>query len=170
MIPTRTMCENLWDEKGLPDHLKSHLAAVAGLSVKIGAALNEKGYSLSLPLIEAAALLHDLEKGTPSHAAKGAETLEALGFTEPAPIVKSHMRLPDGFQPEISELAVVFLADKLFIGSQAVSVEKRYAEKLLASRGQPALLLKIGRQLKIAHTLKRYMENILGIRDILTLQ
>ena len=95
MIPTRRMCERLWMDKGLTDGLKNHLTAVASLSVRMGTALNRKGFSLNIPLMEAASLLHDIEKGMPHHAEAGAQTLERLGFSELVPAVKAHMRLPD---------------------------------------------------------------------------
>ncbi|HEX3026479.1 MAG TPA: HD domain-containing protein [Clostridia bacterium] len=169
MVPTRQMCEQMWEDKGLTDGLKKHLAAVADLAVRIGTALNQKGFALNIPLIEAAALLHDIEKGIPHHAVTGAKTLETLGFTEIAPIVKFHMRLPDGFQPEITELTVVFLADKLFIGSQSVSLQKRYAEKLSAYQDDPPALQTIRKQLEISLNLEKRMKTVLGVDSLILL-
>lgn len=169
MIPTRQMCERLWDDMGLTDGLKKHLTAVADLSVRIGSALNQKGYSLNLPLIEAAALLHDIEKGTPHHAMAGAKKLEAFGFPEIAPVVKAHMRLPDGYRPEITERAVVFLADKLFIGSQAVCLTQRYAEKLIVYRDQPFVLQAIRGQLEMSLNLERQIRKVLEVDSLLLL-
>lgn len=169
MIPTRRMCEQLWTDMGLSDSLKGHLAAVANLSVRIGTALNRKGFSLNLPLIEAASLLHDICKGRPHHERKGAETLEALGFAEIAPIVKAHMRLPDGLRTEISELTVVFLADKLLIGSEAVTLEKRYTAKMLLYRDRPEVLRIIENQLEISLNLEKQMITVLGVSSLLFL-
>lgn len=169
MIPTDKTCKQLWEDMGLADDLKKHLSAVANLAVKIGTELNKKGYSLNLPLIEAAALLHDIEKGTPDHAIVGAKTLAALGFTELVPIVKLHMRLPTGFQPEISELTVVFLADKLILGSQPVNLEKRYSEKLIAYHNEPFLFEKISNQLKMALKLEKQIKTVLGLDSLLLL-
>lgn len=169
MIPTRRMCEQLLTDRGLSNELKEHLDAVADLSVRIGAALNQKGFLLNIPLIEAAALLHDIGKGTPHHEIKGAEALEALGFAEIAPIVKAHMRLPDGFRPEISELTVVFLADKLYMGSKAVTLEKRYSEKMLLYQGHPEVLRIIRNQLEVSLALEQQIETVLGVNSLLFL-
>lgn len=166
MIPTRRMCEQLWADRKLSDDLKDHLTAVADLSVRIGAALNQKGFSLNVPLIEAAALLHDICKGMPHHEKKGAETLEALGFTEIAPIVRTHMRLSRSFEVKINELTVVFLADKLFIGSKAVTLEKRYAEKMLLYQDNPKVLRIIRDQLEISRKLEKQMKTVLGIDSL----
>ena len=166
MIPTREMCEQLWDEKRLPDDLRSHLAAVAALSVKIGKALKQKGFSLSIPLIEAAALLHDIEKGKPHHAAAGADTLAARGYTETASIVKAHMRLPEGTEPEITEHTIVFLADKMMIGSEAVRPEKRYNEKLSIYGGEPPVAQNIRKQLEMSLELERKITRILGVDSL----
>lgn len=108
MIPTRRTCEQLWTDRKLSDKLKNHLTAVANLSVRIGTALNQKGFSLNNSLIEAAALLHDISKGEPHHERKGAETLDALGFSELAPIVKAHMRLPPEFEEKSANLLLCF--------------------------------------------------------------
>lgn len=169
MIPTRQMCERLWEDEGLADGLKKHLTAVADLAVKIGTALNKKGHSLNIPLIEAAALLHDIEKGTPHHATAGAKKLETLGFSEIAPVVKAHMRLPDGYRPEITEREIVFLADKLFIGSQAVCLEERYAEKLIAFRDQPSALQTIQNQLEMSLNLEKQIKKTLEVDSLLFL-
>lgn len=162
MIPTRQMCEQLWADRELSDELKNHLTAVADRSVRIGTALNRKGFSLNIPLIETAALLHDISKGEPHHERKGAEVLEAAGFGELAPIVKAHMRLPRESEGKISELTVVFLADKLIIGSKPVTLEKRYAEKILLYRGDPKALQVIREQLEISRSLEKQMKTILG--------
>lgn len=170
MIPTRLICEQLWNREGLSDGLRKHLNAVAELAVRIGAELNEKDYSLNLAEIEAAALLHDIAKGKRHHALLGAEMLESLGYSELAPIVKAHMRLPDDSQPEISELSVVFLADKLFIGSRPVSPGERYAEKLSAFSGRPEIYRIITRQLEQTVNLKKSIETVLGVRDLILLK
>lgn len=169
MIPTPQMCEQLWESEGLADGLKKHLTAVAELSVKIGSALNRNGFSLDLPLIEAAALLHDIEKGAPHHDAAGAKKLEALGFYEIAPVVEAHMRLPEGYRPEISERAVVFLADKLLIGSQPVSLARRYAEKLAAFRDQPEASRVIQNQLEMSQKLEEQIREALGADSLILL-
>lgn len=166
MIPTRPDCERLWGGMELAGGLREHQAAVAGLAVRVGAALNRRGFALNVPLIEAAALLHDVKKGTPRHAEAGAQILETLGFAEVAPIVLAHMRLPDGFCPEITELTVVFLADKLFIGARAVRVEERYAGKLDAYRGQPPLARMIRLQAGMAMELERRMEAALEVGSL----
>ena len=166
MIPTSKTCEQLWVDRKLSDELKNHLIAVANLSVRIGTGLNQKGFSLNIPLIEAAALLHDISKGEFHHERKCAETLEALGFSEHAPIVKAHMRLPREFEGKISELTVVFLADKLIIGSKAAALEKRYAEKMLLYRGDPEALQVIREQLEISRNLEKQMKTILQVDSL----
>lgn len=169
MIPTRQMCEQLWNDKGLGGDLREHMTAVAGLAARIGMALNQKGFSLNIPLIEAAALLHDIEKGTPHHDMAGAQTLEKLGFGEIAPIVRAHMRLPEEFRPEISERTVVFLADKLFIGSKAVTSEDRYAEKMHAYRERPIVYRMVRNQRRLALCLEKQIKDILRVDSLFRL-
>lgn len=168
MIPTRQMCEQLWDDMHLSDHLKQHLTAVANLSVSLGEALNTKGYSLNIPTIEAAALLHDIKKGTPHHDIIGAKVLETLGYTEIAPIVRNHMRLSDRFEPEMSEYSVVFLADKLLMGTSPVTLKERYSEKILAFQNQPLVQQIISDQLTMSLVLEKMMQTVLGENDLLS--
>lgn len=155
MIPTRFECEKMWDELALPGNLRAHLSAVAGLSAEMGTALFQNGFSLDIPLLKAAALLHDIKKGTPHHDAAGADFLRERGFYETAPIVAAHMRLPDNFRPEINERTIVFLADKYFIGSRLVTLEERYKEKMLAFQDNPKLQKIIKNQLKMAQELEQ---------------
>lgn len=169
MIPTRRMCEQLWADKELTDGLKNHMTAVSDLSVRIGTALNQKGFILNIPLIEAAALLHDIEKGMPHHAEAGAKTLETLGLSELAPAVRAHMRLPDGFKPEITELTVVLLADKHFIGSKGVCLYKRYHEKLIAFHDQTLIGQVIRNQLELSLNLEKQIKDLLGVYSLLNL-
>lgn len=165
MIPTRQICEQIWQDMLLPEGLKAHQSAVADMAVKIGTALNQRGYSLNLPLIEAAALLHDIEKGKPHHAAAGSKTLIRLGYAEIAPIVGTHMRLPEETLPELSEQTVVFLADKLTQSTKHVSVEERSATKLELFRGNPQALETVRKQQRVAQQLEELLKQVLENTD-----
>ena len=79
------------------------------------------------------------------------------------------MRLPDGRKPEITELTVVFLADKLLIGSEGVCLEKRYHEKMAAFGDQPSAVSVIRNQLKLSLNLERQIKTVLGVCSLLNL-
>jgi molybdenum cofactor cytidylyltransferase len=168
MIPTKQICEQLWCKMRLPEDLKVHQAAVADMAVKIGLALNQRGYSFNLPLIEAAALLHDIGKGKPHHAAAGAKMLMKLGYAEISPLVAAHMRLPEKNIPELSEQTLVFLADKLVQGTEPASVEERYAAKLAFFSGNQQALETIREQQKIALQIEELLNQALRNTDMET--
>jgi len=107
----------------------AHSLKVAGLAVTLGQMLIAKGIPLNLPLIEAAAILHDICKGQPDHDRAGGELLRSLGYPEVAAIVEVHTRLggrtPTPDEP-ISEAEVVYMADKSYRRVNRVSIEERY--------------------------------------------
>ena len=69
----------------------AHCRAVADMAVRIGEALNHAGVSLNLGLIRAAALVHDLTRGEPDHARRGAKLLQDLDMPQIAAIVATRM-------------------------------------------------------------------------------
>jgi hypothetical protein len=118
--------------------------------------LNRHGGSLDPDLIHNAALLHDIGKGQPAHEARGGEMLAGLGLSRLAPIVASHRDVPPPASHQLGEKEVVCLADKLVRGSQRISVQERFEEKLaLYSLDAHACLAIRGR-----------MNNALALRDL----
>ncbi len=79
-----------------PRWLLAHSAAVADVAAFLGRALERAGVAVDRPLIEAAALLHDVGKFGPgagdgeSHGRVGAEWLTRHGYGELAPAVADH--------------------------------------------------------------------------------
>jgi hypothetical protein len=121
------VCEALLDAAGADDKRKAHCRAVAELADTLCAVLREKGLSLDAEAVHHAALLHDLAKGEPDHPALGALWLRELGYPALADIVRQHND-PDAL--ELSEAALVFLADKAVRGSSRVSLDERFAASL----------------------------------------
>lgn len=142
LIPTRKECLKLMAAHGMLPHIQEHSLLVAKVARWLASSLIAAGVSLSLDLIEAGALLHDLGKtpclGTSlNHAAYGADILRAAGFPEVAGIVAEHIAL---FQdPEacefIREAEVVNYADKRVLHTRVVPLEVRFAD-LLRRYGQ----------------------------------
>jgi len=81
-----------------PDWLVRHSAAVAEVAAFLASAAGEQGQPLDQGLVEAAALLHDIDKAPPlaemrealGHGMAGATWLAALGHPELAPAVANH--------------------------------------------------------------------------------
>ncbi|CCO09209.1 HD domain-containing protein [Desulforamulus hydrothermalis] len=103
-----------------------HCRAVAEVAVKIARALDQAGYGLNIQLIQAAALLHDIARDKANHARAGAAYLREKGYPQVAGIVETHMDMPDPVMDNVTEAAVVFLADKLVQEDRPVSLEQRF--------------------------------------------
>ena len=81
-IPTPEECRALMEDVfHTGEAIIRHGRAVAQLATILGQELNRAGCCLDIPLLEAAALLHDLAKGEPDHARCGARLLDELGFS-----------------------------------------------------------------------------------------
>ena len=121
---TDEVCEALLSAAGADEALRAHCRAVAALADELGAALREKGAPLDAEALHAAALLHDIARGEPDHAALGARRLGALGYPGIAEIVRQHHELESA---ALDEAAVVYLADKAVRGARRVPIDERFA-------------------------------------------
>ena len=52
--------------------------------------------------------------------------------------MENHSYLPDAGYVNLDEAAIIFLADKLFLGDRPCSIEQRYEHRLLEYAGDPA--------------------------------
>ena len=133
-IPEPAACRGLLARLGTPAPVVAHSAAVADVARRLGAALRTSGVCLDLKLLEAAALLHDIARAAHTHAEAGADVLDAEGFPRVAAVVRYHMQLP-GPPPDLpGEREVLYLADKLTVGSRTVGLDgkRERAEGLFA--------------------------------------
>ena len=129
-MPTRPEAEALagilLSEQGLV-----HGRLVGRTAIALADALSRQGYPLDRDLLYGGALLHDVAKGQPRHAIRGAELLSGLGLAEIAGIVAAHRDLEPPISGRLTEKEIVCLADKLISGRRRVRVDEGYAEKLL---------------------------------------
>jgi putative nucleotidyltransferase with HDIG domain len=170
-VPTKQECEILLNttfaiEKGLYNH--SHM--VTRLALLMGTALHEAGCCLDLDLISAAALLHDIAKGTPQHARTGGQILREMGYPRVADIVAAHVDIAIHEGQEIDESQVVYLSDKMTQGDQYVADFKpRFEAKLGQFSHAPEIQRNITGRLENALTIQRRVESKLkrSLDDIL---
>jgi uncharacterized protein len=134
-LPSRAECLALMAEHGMPPHIREHSFRVMEVAFTLGEALRAADFPLHLPLIEAAALLHDLGKtpclGTPqNHAEWGAALLQTAGYPQMAQIVREHVALqPAPHDPRpFREAEVVNYADKRVLHDRVVTLAERFAD------------------------------------------
>ncbi len=140
-IPTQTDAARLLLGLAPDDWLSEHSAAVADVASFLGRAIEARGHAINVPLIEAAALLHDVDKALPptdplkglGHADAGAEWLRQNGYGELAGAVAGHpvTRLTEDEHYELwvrdatVEARVVAYADKR-ARQDLVSLDERF--------------------------------------------
>ncbi len=141
-IPAREQCFALLEKYKVPRVIVEHSLQVTKVAVYLGKKLAAAGEKINLPLLEAAALLHDIDKkiclddGSKKHAVEAARILEREGFPEIASIVKQH-RLSHILEEPFSswEAKLVYYADKRVRHSSIVSLQERF-DYLLGRYGE----------------------------------
>lgn len=134
MIPTREDCLKLMTQKGMLDHIVDHSLVVAKVALFLSVRLNGKGQKLDLPLVEAAALLHDLTKTEclqtrEDHALTGSRLLKEMGYQRIGEVVAEHIYLSKPMDPSrVTEEEVVNYADKRVRHDRIVSLEERFED------------------------------------------
>ena len=130
-ILTKAECRALMRHvRKVPATVDDHCRQVARVAGMLAEGVNAASASLNVPLVRAAARVHDCARLEKSHAAAGARLLEAMGFPALANIVALHMDIPAAPDSDLDEIQIVHLADKLVGGSQVVGLSRRFAAKL----------------------------------------
>ena len=128
MIPSREKCFELLKEYRVPENIVAHILQVNRVAMFLAKKLKEKGEKINLELVDAASLLHDLDKHMTfnedsGHGEKAAEILESLGFAEVAPIVRKHITTAVLRSPlKTLEEKLVYYADMRVKGNKIVTV------------------------------------------------
>ena len=131
-IPSREECMGLLKDYEVPENVVRHSLAVAALAIDIAKKfnLNHKGIEINIPLLEAAAILHDIARGRPGdHVLEGAKILTELGYNEVAETARTHglYHFPD-IKPETIEQKILFYADKRVMEDKVVSINERFED------------------------------------------
>ena len=161
-VPGPAACRELLARLGTPAPVVAHSVAVANVAGRLGAALRASGVCLDLKLLEAAALLHDVARAAPAHAAAGAAVLDAEGYPRVAAAVRYHMRLP-GPPPDLpGEREVLYLADKLTMGSRTVGLDGKRERAAARFAGDPEALDAARTRLEAARLIAARIESLAG--------
>ena len=130
-VPTPEECEALFHMAATPHHVRGHCRAVSLVARELGRAWRNGGKGdVDLEFIVRAALLHDVGKGSKPHETTGGRMLARAGFEEMGRVVACHGDVRLAGNEPITEAEIVFLADKLVIGEQAVSLDQRFQAAL----------------------------------------
>ena len=141
-IPDRQEClsiihANLEGE----ETIKAHLNLVAETSRRLAEAVESAqkeqcqfknaAIGLDLDLIIAGALLHDIKRKEKNHDYKGAQLLLSFGFPKVADIVSQHMDLATPLPTHLTEVQIVYFADKICnSASLELDYGRRFKEKM----------------------------------------
>jgi molybdenum cofactor cytidylyltransferase len=158
--PSPSECEELLTNRLLDPRVIRHSRKVAEVAHRLVVALRGTGLILNLDLVCAGALLHDLAKGQPDHAAVGASILHSMDFLRVAEIVASHTDLGDAIC--LDEKSIVYLADKLVRGEDLVTLSQRFQPALKRFKHDKPALRAAQRRLSVATDLAHAMETRLG--------
>jgi CTP:molybdopterin cytidylyltransferase MocA len=160
-VPSGKECQALLT--GCNERIIRHGRVVARVAVTLGECLNRAGYGLNLPLLAAAALLHDLVRQEPDHARAGACRLRDEGFDAVADLVAEHMDFDVNVHSPLSAAAVLYLADKLVCGDRRVSLTERFKPALETHADQLEVAAKIRSRLMVAQHIQQRIEEVSGI-------
>lgn len=135
MIPTRDQCLKLFDRYQLPSAKRIHVEEVTKLALYLARKFQNPKSKIQIDekLVEAAALLHDIDKNIKRkegerHPDTAVRILLELGFTEVAEVVRKHslhLILNPERAPKTLEEKIVYLADKM-TKYEIIGVEHRF--------------------------------------------
>jgi uncharacterized protein len=131
MIPTVEQCFDLMERYGMLENIKAHSIMVEKVASVIAREINKAGNEISMSLIAAGALMHDIAK-TPclntrdDHAAKGSDICVTNHFEEIAEIVREHV-IMESFDPrgDVNEKEIIYYSDKRINHDKIVSLDER---------------------------------------------
>jgi putative nucleotidyltransferase with HDIG domain len=128
-IPSAAECDVIMkDMLKVPDAVIAHCKAVASVAQSIVDKTNRCGGNIDRELVTAAALLHDLARGMPDHAAESARIIRGMRFPKVAELVETHMDIVPGRSGIVSSAEILYLSDKLVSGDRIVNLQDRFGQ------------------------------------------
>jgi putative nucleotidyltransferase with HDIG domain len=166
-IPDRHTARQLLADAGLPDGIVVHSEGVARVAVAAAGLVAEASIPVDGALVEAAALLHDIDKieirrTGGEHGIAGARRLEELGYPELAMPVASHplnALLDDDRHPIGWPSVLVAVADR-HVGREFVTVNERL-DDMKARHPEHADAIETAR--RPAHALEEQLAEATGL-------
>lgn len=149
-IPSREECLKLLKKYNYDP--PTHVVAVSNVAVFLANKLKEKGENVNIPLVEAASLLHDIDKnelkrlnlGITKHGEHGHDILVKEGYPEVAAVIKKHTlwTISDNERkPKTWEEKLVFYADKI-TDSEVMTLDERFEKWMKKYSSDKELIIK----------------------------
>ena len=123
-VLTEAVCMALLQAAGTPAPVIAHCRAAAGKAMQLADRAEAVGAIPNRGPLYAAALLHDIARTEPDHAAVGAAWLRTLGYPEEAGLIARHH---DPESDSLDDAALLYLADKFIQGDHEVTIDGRFA-------------------------------------------
>lgn len=144
IVPTEKECYELLEESKVPENVVKHSETVKGLAVELAKDSIKCGNRVSLGLVVAGALLHDIDKietlKQGRHGVIGWRKLREKGYWGTADIVRKHV-LERIQELSLIEEKLVYYADKRVIGNRVVPLAERleFIEEKYGSKNRKAM-------------------------------
>lgn len=158
-VPSEQECFVILQSAQTPPKVIEHCKRVAELSWAIGSCLIRSGCQMNLDLIKAAALLHDIAKGKPSHAQTGADML--MKYPDVAQIVAEHTDICLNPTQPLTEKEIIYLTDKLVSEDRIITIRERFAGPLERYKNDSTVTEKIRQRLGNAEKIQTKIEDII---------
>jgi len=166
-VPNAEEARRILAARRLPAGVVTHSEGVARVASEAARMLGVAGIPVDVGLVEAAALLHDIDKletrgGRGVHGVAGAAMLEVMGFAELAPPVASHpvsALLDDARFPRGWPSVAVSVADK-HVAEEFLTVDERLNDM---ARRYPRFRSEINAARRPAHALESELADAVGL-------
>lgn len=157
-FPNEEQCRRILDREGTPNHIVKHCMAVTQTALLIAEELNKKGLFLSLPLIRASGMIHDVLRVKPEHAKLGADLAMDYGYPEVADIIRDHMDYQHPLPVyDVTEKDIICLADKFRQEDKLVTLEQRLMPVLIRFRNDPEAVQSIESKIGSTYAVLNYI-------------
>lgn len=161
-IPSPELCVDILKYYNTDPEIIKHCIAVSKLAKEFTIKLESAGHLLSIKLVEAGALLHDVARREKRHDVCGAQWIRELGYSQVADVVETHMNLPEDALVSLDERAIVYLADKLIIKNKRVTIDERFDRSINRFYGNEKAMLNLTKRMANARKLLHDIDHRLG--------
>lgn len=168
--PSAADCETLLVWARTPEASAAHSRVVARVAQRIALMLKGAGHTIDADIVLAGGLLHDIAKGRPRHPLCGARMLCSLGYPAVARTVLTHNDPPKEAVAALDERALVFLADKMVIGTSVVGIDARFQRAFERFGADPAAARSIHKRKEDAMETARRIAMLLGEDSVTSIE